>query len=391
MHRIYIAASCSRGFAAKYADHAAKVPAPGFPQSMHRKWRSFVDRTRGGPVIRVLQFNILADSLADGADICPSTPVLPSPHLCEHGAAGCHYHFQADAPCHTFRTPKLNLDWEYRKPQILQILQHSNADVICLQEVDCFADLQATLRTCGFQGSFCKKAWKKIKDGSAVFWRERALRLLDRMTLQILPGSAMTAMLLRLATWDGKHVVVCATHLKAGFSAEMEEHRVAQADALQKHLQKFAGDEAETAIIIAADLNAHHSPYAVCTAAMCNDPGALVEPKAIQSLLEGGYRSAYPEFPSFTAWSGWLDRDVFGLYFPERTCADLGCSGSPWWTISFTMLRAPSEWTLAIRSHSLVGWRGTLVRSQSATLDANMKRRDVWSEPDHNRVSFWVE
>lgn len=43
---------------------------------------------------------------------------------------------------------------------------------------------------------------------------------------------------------------------------------------------------------------------------MCNDPGALVEPKAIQSLLEGGYRSAYPEFPSFTAWSGWLDRDV---------------------------------------------------------------------------------
>lgn len=39
-----LAASCSRGF----ADHAAKVPAPGFPQSMHRKWRSFVDRTRGG-------------------------------------------------------------------------------------------------------------------------------------------------------------------------------------------------------------------------------------------------------------------------------------------------------------------------------------------------------
>ena len=307
---LHLAASCSRGFAAKHTDHAAKVPAPGFPQSMHRKWRSFVDRTRGGPVIRVLQFNILADSLADGVDICPSTPVLPSPHLCEHGAAGCHYHFQADAPCHTFRTRKSNLDWEYRKPQILQILQHSNADVICLQEVDCFADLQATLRTCGFQGSFCKKTWKKIKDGSAVFWRERALRLVDRMTLQILPGSAMTAMLLRLATWDGKHVVVCATHLKAGFSAEMEEHRVAQADALQKHLEQFAGDEAETAIIVAADLNAHHSPYAVCTAAMCNDPGALVEPKAIRSLLEGGYRSAYPEFPSFTAWSGWLDRDV---------------------------------------------------------------------------------
>ena len=260
-----------------------------------------------GPVIRVLQFNILADSLADGAEHL--SPTLPAPHLCESGAAGCHYHVQVEAACHTFRTSKLNLDWEHRRPQILDILQQADADLICLQEVDCFDDLNAALQSRGFQGSFCKKAWKKIKDGSAVFWRQKQLKFLDRMTLQILPGSAMTAMFLRLATRDGKHVVVCATHLKAGFSAEMEEHRLAQSLALQKHLHKFVGAD-DAAIILAADLNAHHSPYALCTTATCNDPAALVEPKAIRSLLESGFQSAYPKFPSFTAWSGWLDRDV---------------------------------------------------------------------------------
>ena len=275
---------------------------------MRRKWLSCVDRTRGGLVIRVLQFNILADSLADGAE--NSGQALPAAHLCETGAAGCHYHFQAESPCHTFRTSKLNLDWEYRKPQILEILRQANADLICLQEVDCFGDLKAALQSCGFQGSFCKKSWRKIKDGSAVFWRQKLLTLVDRMALQVLPGSAMTALFLRLATCDGKHVVVCATHLKAGFSVEMEEHRLAQALALQKHLQKFVGDTDDTPIILAADLNAHHSPYALCTAAMCNDPQAVVEPKAIRAFLDGGFQSAYPKFPSFTAWSGWLDRDV---------------------------------------------------------------------------------
>ena len=275
---------------------------------MRRKWLSCVDRTRGGLVIRVLQFNILADSLADGAE--NSGQALPAAHLCETGAAGCHYHFQAESPCHTFRTSKLNLDWEYRKPQILEILLQANADLICLQEVDCFGDLKAALQSYGFQGSFCKKSWRKIKDGSAVFWRQKLLTLVDRMTLQILPGSAMTALFLRLATCSGKHVVVCATHLKAGFSVEMEEHRLAQALALQKHLQKFVGDTDDTPIILAADLNAHHSPYALCTVAMCNDPRAVVEPKAIRAFLDGGFQSAYPTFPSFTAWSGWLDRDV---------------------------------------------------------------------------------
>ena len=272
--------------------------------SMQRRWRSLVESTRG-PVIRVLQFNILADSLAEGSRA--PEKLLPAGHLCEVKAAGCHYHFRTEAPCHTFRTLQSNLDWERRRAHIVELLRSSNADVICLQEVDCFGDLKAALEPAGYQGHFCKKAWKKIKDGSAVFWRQEVFRLEEWKTLQILPTGAMTALLVRLVTHEGKEVVVCTTHLKAGFSAEMEEHRFAQAVALQQHVQKFAGD---AATILAADLNAHYAPYALCTPSTCCDPSALVEPKAVQALLEGGFRSAYEEFLSFTAWSGWLDRDV---------------------------------------------------------------------------------
>lgn len=257
-------------------------------------------------MIRVLQFNILADSLADGATIQEKT--LPAPHLCDVGAAGCHYHFHAETPCHTFRTLKPHLDWELRRAQIVDILRNANADLICLQEVDCFNDLKAALEPVGFQGRFCKKAWRKIKDGSAVFWREEVLWLEDWKALQILPGSAMTALLLRFVTRDGKRLVVCATHLKAGFSAAMEEHRLAQVLELQKLIHRFSGESA--AIVIAADLNAHCRSYALCTPLTCCDPAALVEPKAVCALLDGGFQSAYAEFPSFTAWSGWLNRDV---------------------------------------------------------------------------------
>ncbi|CAJ1390454.1 unnamed protein product [Effrenium voratum] len=342
---------------------------------MRRQWRS-LEKAHRGAVIRVLQFNILAESLAEGSSEEVVRPTVPAGHFAAPGSAGCHYHSRLVHSCHTFRTLRSHLDWETRKARIVDILLQAQADLICLQEVDNFGELKAALEGAGYEGLFCKKAWKKIRDGSAVFWlRERSLatranvsigvtwasgsfrlshvkrqtcrrlavapfnfwvlksrnvlvaqrnttghpdfRVLwqVRMSLehsecfQILPSSAMTALLLRFSLATGERVVVCATHLKAGFSAEME------ATALEKRLRHFAGREAT---ILAADLNAHYAPYALCTPSACCDPepSARVEPKTVTALLEAGFRSAYgfgeavASFPSFTAWSGWLDRDV---------------------------------------------------------------------------------
>merc|ERR1712217_395569 len=54
----------------------------------------------------------------------------------------------------------------------------------------------------------------------------------------------------------------------------------------------------------------HHAAYCLCTPETCCDLMALVEPKVVPSLEEGGFRNSYGEYPSFTTWGGWLDRDV---------------------------------------------------------------------------------
>jgi len=268
-----------------------------------------VDTPAANPesILRVLQFNILADSLADGSDALEPHLVPPVAHLCAAGGAGCHYHEHRDTPTHKFRTCQGVLDWEYREPKIMEIILQENPDIICLQEVDRFYDMEKKFEAAGYKGTFCKKAWKKIKDGCAVFWKEKTLNLTKVHTVQLLRDNAMTAVLLRFMSSVGKPVVVCSTHLKAGFSQQMEDQRFRQAIVLEKHLSDFA---AGAATILAADLNAHHSPYSTCTPRMCCDPGVKVEPAVISFLCDAGFRPAYVNFPSFTAWSGWIDRDV---------------------------------------------------------------------------------
>ena len=272
---------------------------------LQRKW-SRLSAELHGTVIRILQFNILADSLAQGSSSTDEPLLSPAQHLCESRAAGCHYHYRSKTPIHTFRTSERNLRWERRHPKILEIVLEARPDVICLQEVDCYQDIAIVLEAAGYQGAFCKKAWKKILDGSAIFWSQ-ALCCQDIRRVQLQPNAAMTALMIRFEDASGTPLVICSTHLKAGFSPEMEDQRLQQTIILEEHLTKFA-DGAAT--VIAADLNAHHAAYSVCTERSCCDPEKLVEPKAISLLCKAGFQSAYTQFPSFTAWSGWLDRDV---------------------------------------------------------------------------------
>lgn len=148
---------------------------------MQRTWRVV---SQGHPAIRILQFNVLADSLADGA----AEEVLQerAQHLCERGAAGCHYH-KHDEKCHTFRWDSFtHCCTAFLRWQDIMATSHLGAskaddpgDLARLrggrdlpagarqrsldllanfsQEVDRFSELEEELKPT-YRGLFCKKA-----------------------------------------------------------------------------------------------------------------------------------------------------------------------------------------------------------------------------------------
>ena len=179
--------------------------------------------------------------------------------------------------------------------------------------MDHFEELLVALKREGFEGVFFQKAGgPRVKDGSAVFWRVSRFQLAEWQGIP-LKENIMTAVMVRLTAAEATHgattrpLVVCSTHLKAGFNMLNEHVRHKQTMELLCQLDAFAkGDPT----ILGADLNAHHSAYSLCTEKGCNDPGATIDPICVPALLEAGFRSGYGGFPTFTSWSGWSDHDV---------------------------------------------------------------------------------
>lgn len=271
-----------------------------------RAWQAVSDISSPDSLLRVLQYNVLADSLVQGCEAALDPEIYTCPeYLLRPGSAGKHFYMESEGPCHIFRAQRRHLAWERRFPLILQeVLKHS-PDIMCLQEVDRFDDFASALRVAGYEGLYCKKAWKRIKDGSAVFWRSGKLCLESSEKLQFQRDSPMKALLVHLATHVGVPVVICSTHLKCGI--ENEAVRLAHICKLTQHLDAVAADKAT---VLCGDLNAHCSQFHVCTSHSCNGAEVLFEPKVVPALLEAGFSSAYGVFTSFTTWSGWLDRDV---------------------------------------------------------------------------------
>ncbi|OAY82281.1 Carbon catabolite repressor protein 6, partial [Ananas comosus] len=69
-----------------------------------------------------------------------------------------------------FHIPGFILDWEWRKKRILFEFGLWAPDIICLQEVDKFHDLQEELAIRGYNGLWKMRTGNAV-DGCAVFWR----------------------------------------------------------------------------------------------------------------------------------------------------------------------------------------------------------------------------
>ncbi|XP_060208221.1 carbon catabolite repressor protein 4 homolog 6 isoform X1 [Lycium barbarum] len=75
-----------------------------------------------------------------------------------------------------FHIPQHILDWEWRKRSILSELGWWSADILCLQEVDRFQELEAELKLRGYSGIW-KRRTGDPADGCAIFWNTSRFKL----------------------------------------------------------------------------------------------------------------------------------------------------------------------------------------------------------------------
>lgn len=79
--------------------------------------------------------------------------------------------------------PSQILDWKSRRRKILSELELCSPDIICLQEVDRFSDLQSDLALKGYVGLY-KVRPGVAPDGCALFWRQKRFKLLHEESLE---------------------------------------------------------------------------------------------------------------------------------------------------------------------------------------------------------------
>jgi len=180
-----------------------------------------------------------------------------------------------------------------------EILSHG-ADIMCLEEVDCFNDLSRGLNPLGYSGIWAPKPdspclkFKNNKgpDGNAIFFSRDKFSLiksyhhvLQKEDETYTNSTVLICELLHLKT--GKEITFLATHFKAKETAEFAEVRRNQA----MHIIKLVKDilkEKKSNIVLAGDFNA------------TNDE------QAIKLMKDDGLCSAYETIcgsePEYTTW-----------------------------------------------------------------------------------------
>ncbi|GAX73472.1 hypothetical protein CEUSTIGMA_g924.t1 [Chlamydomonas eustigma] len=108
-----------------------------------------------GGSFRIMSYNILAESyaLSYAPSLYPATPV------------GC-------------------LPWTLRLPLLLGEVDHWKPDVVCMQEVDVFDQLQVPMRRLGYVGVNVARTGDR-SDGCATFWLQQRFRAVDVLPVQM--------------------------------------------------------------------------------------------------------------------------------------------------------------------------------------------------------------
>ncbi|BBN16604.1 nocturnin [Marchantia polymorpha subsp. ruderalis] len=190
--------------------------------------------------LRVMQWNVLADGLAQFGDFCCG------------GAE---------------RVPADVLGWGARGPKLVGAIVGASADVVCLQEVNHFEDFfLPELRQRGYDGTFVAKKLSPAlqygcsPDGCAIFYRTSRLQLVQRdVVLYPAPPTAVPnqgAIACRFRDIRAeREFLVATTHLKAKVGKENEQRRLSQAQSLMDLLVDLTGSSG-LPCVVCGDFNA---------------------------------------------------------------------------------------------------------------------------------------
>lgn len=212
------------------------------PPRFDRKFIHFGDGD-GAPssLIRVMQWNILAQALGEGLDNFVTCPLEA-------------------------------LSWSRRKYLILEEVLTYRPHIVCMQEVDHYYDtLQPVLAGLGYSSNFCPKPWSPClgvegnngPDGCALFFDESRFEFLDSVNIRLcamrIPTNQVAVVTTLRCRITGRCVCVGVTHLKA--RSGWEWLRSTQGSDLLWHLQhlvqKQPGDPtADIPLLICGDFNA---------------------------------------------------------------------------------------------------------------------------------------
>jgi endonuclease/exonuclease/phosphatase family metal-dependent hydrolase len=162
------------------------------------------------------------------------------------------------------------LDWSFRSQHLLSVLTEHHHDVICLQEVDRYADyFEKGLALHGYKGLWKQKVPPSpAPDGCAFFYKKSRFELVDVQKVEFNPHQPQVAILAKLRLRETEEekkvrlqkfgeeapgVLVATTHLKA--KAGFEERRREQGAILLQKIKEFAGN---------SELNEGGWPLVVC-------------------------------------------------------------------------------------------------------------------------------
>lgn len=169
------------------------------------------------------------------------------------------------------KCPADALKWSYRSPMILEEITRTEADIICLEEVDHFSDfLEPQLSRLGFKGLFVPKNDSPClqfqpnngPDGCALFFRSSKFALLEKRDFRLKNASDgisnQVALFVRLevkitdtAEIPQSQICVGVTHFKA--KKDYSVLRLAQGEHLLEEMASFAKNQP---VIICGDFNA---------------------------------------------------------------------------------------------------------------------------------------
>ncbi|DBB12848.1 TPA: hypothetical protein ACH3X3_005610 [Trebouxia sp. C0006] len=165
-------------------------------QGLKRLWTLPIDPKKENANLKVLQWNVLADGLAQNGDFVKVTQQA----LC----------------------------WSYRAEKLLQLILEPQPDIVCLQEVNRYGDcLLPAMEKHGYTGAFFCKPCSPAEqygapcDGCALFYRSDRFDLCAEpqgQTFKAMDGSAGNQGMLMVHLFDRhSNTPICAatTHLKA--------------------------------------------------------------------------------------------------------------------------------------------------------------------------------